>query len=126
LLVSSATVDVMSQSVVLDPTTLEQDIDSDIIDRIIQGTIILEVTNPFGVGLTGTIDIGPTSKPFTIPAAPTASVEISYTGAELRSFLALQNPILSGSGTADGTAITIAPGQEMTLEATLDFTIEIG
>ena len=126
LLVSSAVVDVTNQSVVLDPATLEQDLDTDITDRILQGTVILEVTNPFGVGLDGTVDIGPTSKPFSIPATATSSVEISYTGAELRSFLELPNPTLTGSGTANGTAITVAPGQVLTLEAVLDFTIEIG
>jgi hypothetical protein len=127
LLVSSVTVDVGSRSVTLDEQEVGlQDIDQEVADRIIEGTIILDVDNPFGVGLEGTIEIGGTSKALSISSASTSTVTLSYTGDELRSFIGQPNVRFSGSGVANGDAVTIQPGQVMLLDATLDFTILIG
>jgi hypothetical protein len=127
LLVSSATVTVASQSVDLDPVELDvADIDSDITDHIQSGTLILDVVNPFGVSVDGTLNIGPTTKSFSIASGSTSSTSISYTTSELQSFLGQDNITFSGSGTASGGSVTVSPGQEMLIEATLDMTIRIG
>jgi hypothetical protein len=127
LLVSSASVNVESQSVDFDPVDLDvEDIGAEVTDRIIQGTIILDVVNPFGVSISGNVNIGATSKSFSISAAATSEVSISYTGDELKSFLGQAGVTFSGSGTASGGLITVTPAQVMTIEATLDLTIKIG
>ncbi|HIF20339.1 MAG TPA: hypothetical protein EYQ27_00170 [Gemmatimonadetes bacterium] len=127
LLVSSATVTVASQSVDFDPVELDLgDIDSDITDHIQSGTLILDVVNPFGVSVDGTLNIGPTAKSFSIASGSTSSTSINYTSSELQSFLGQDNITFSGSGTASGGSVTVSPGQEMLIEATLDMTIRIG
>jgi hypothetical protein len=126
-LVSSVTVDVGNLPVTFDERDLDfEDIDADLTDRIVAGAIILEVTNPFGVAIDGQIDIGPTSKSFTLGESSSSSVSVNYTGNELRSFIGQPNVTFSGSGTAYGTAVTIQPGQEMAVRAKLAATIEIG
>ena len=127
VLVSEVVVDVPSQTVTFDPVDIDvEDIDEDITRRIEQGTIILEVNNPFAVSFSGNVVIGPTSKPFSIAGSGPSTVELAYSGDELRLFLGRPGITFSGSGTATGVAVTITPGQELTIEATLDVTIEIG
>ncbi len=127
LLVSAVTIDVGNRSVTLDEQEVElEDIDQEVADRIIEGSIILDIDNPFGVSLDGTIEIGSTSKSLSITDAETSTVTLTYTGEELRSFIGQPSVFFRGSGVANGTAVTIAPGQVMLIEATLDFTILIG
>ena len=127
LLVSSATVNVQSQSVRFAAVQLDVgDIGSEITDRIVSGAVILDVTNPFGVSVTGSIVLGPTTKTFSISASATSEVTISYTGDELRSFLGQDNVTFSGSGTASGGSVTVSPGQDMVIDASVDLTLTIG
>jgi hypothetical protein len=127
LLSSSVTVDVGNQPVMFEDRAVEfEDIDADITDRIVEGAIILQVTNPFGVAIDGQIDIGPTSKSFSINGSSSSTVTVPYTGNELRSFIGQPDVSFSNSGTANGTAVTIQPGQEMAVRAKLAITIEIG
>ena len=126
-LIASATLDIGSRTVSLEPQEIDmEDIDEEVADRIVDGSVILEIDNPFGVAITGTLDIGSTSKTFSVNGDPTSTVVIDYTGEELRSFVGQPGITLSGSGTATGSAVTIRPGQEMTIEASLDFIIRIG
>ncbi len=78
------------------------------------------------MSFSGSVVIGPTSKSFSIAGSGPSTVELSYSGDELRSFLGQPDITFSGSGTATGVGVTITPGQELTIEATLDMTIEIG
>lgn len=127
ILVSSATVDVPNQVVTIDPVTLDvDDLKSGITDRIVQGSIILDIENPFDVSVVADIDIGPTTKSFSISGSGMSTVVIPYTGDELRSFLGQPGVTFSGSGLANGTSVTVVPGQEVAIKAKLDFTIEIG
>jgi hypothetical protein len=128
LLVSSATVNVSDQSVDLDAQDLDvSDIDDSVTENIVSGTLILDVVNPFGVTVSGSIQITNTEpKSFSISSGATSQISISYTGNELASFLGEDNVSFSGSGTASGGLITVTPGQEITLSATLDLTIQIG
>ena len=65
VLVSEVVVDVPAQTVTFDPVDVDvQDIDSELTDRINQGTIILGVNNPFAVSFSGSVVIGATSKSF--------------------------------------------------------------
>lgn len=127
LLVSSATVNIDGQEVEFDPVEVGlDDLDSEMIARIQRGTLILDIENPFGVAVTGTIAIGPTSKSFTITGGTTSSTSISYTAEELQSFLGQAGIVFSGSGITTGGSIRVEPGQELSIEVTLDFTILIG
>ncbi len=127
LLVSSVTVDVGNRAVSFDEQALDfEDVSTSITDRIVSGAVILEVTNPFGVAVDGQINIGTTSKSFSLDGSNSSTVSVTYTGNELRSFIGQPNVTFSGSGTANGTAVTIQPGQEMAVRAKLAITIEIG
>lgn len=127
LLVGSVTIDVTGTSVSFEDQQLDlEDVDSDIADRILGGTLVLEIENPFAVGVDGTIDIGTTSKSFSLAGAGSSTVTLTYTGDELRSFIGQPDVTFSGSGVANGTSLTIQPGQQMLIDATLDFTLRIG
>lgn len=130
---SSASVDVSGQAVTIDPVDLDvEDIDSSISDRIQNGSIVLAITNPFGVALTAQADIeypgGTLSKPLSVGAGATSTTTLSYTGSELRSFLGKNSVRFTGTGTVSSTAgvITVTPGQEAVIEATLDVNLQIG
>jgi hypothetical protein len=123
----SVTVNVRDRPVRFDERELDfEDLHEDAIDRIVGGSLILAVTNPFGVSLAGAVDIGVTSKGFSIDGSGSSTAAVSYGSPELRAFLGQPNVMFSGSGIANGTAITLEPGQEMTFRPTLDFNLEIG
>lgn len=127
LLVSGATVNVDGQSVDFDEESLDFDFDEDVTSRIKQGTVILDVVNPFGVSVNGSLQLGTVAgKSFTIDGSATSSVSITYTGAELTQILSDENATFSGSGSVSGGSITVTPGQEIMVEATIDLTVEIG
>lgn len=135
ILVGSITMNVANVSVNVDPVPLNvSGLDSSATDRIQQGSVILDVVNPFGVGVSGTLFIGDTlsvggalSKSLSIGSGATSQATISYTGVELQSFLGQQNVTFSASGTVtSGGDITVSPGQEMTIEVTVDVILEIG
>lgn len=127
LLVSSATIDVTNKSVSLETTELDvQDVDAAVTERITGGALLLEVTNPFSIGVRGTIDIAPTSRDFSIPSDEKSTVALRYSGDELRSFLGHEDVVLSGSGNLSDGTITVRPDQEIFVDGTLDVTLEIG
>lgn len=132
--VSSARVNVANRSVSFDPVDLDvEDIESAITDRIQGGTIILEITNPFGVSVTANVSIsrpsgGPLTKPVTIGSGATSTAQLTYTGDELRSFLGKSGVRLTGTGTVSAAAgtITVSPGQRVSIKSKLDVTLRIG
>ena len=127
LIMGSATVSLEGHAVEVDIVKLDLDhIGPEIIERIVNGSLILEVTNPFGVSLSGNINIGPTSKSFSISEDGRSTTTISYTRNELSSFLGEKGVILSLSGTANGTSITLSSHQELTIEGAIDCLIRIG
>jgi len=131
LLASSATVDVGTQFVEFDPEELDvEDIGSDVVKQIQEGSIVLDITNPFGVSIEGSIVIGteqnPVTKSLSIGSGSTSSVTITYTNAELRQWLGQPGVTFSGSGTATGGSVTVSPSDELTIDITLDATIRIG
>jgi len=107
-------------------------IDVQITDRIQNGAVVLEIQNPFAVGVSGQLDIeqpGQTlSRPFSIGEGATSTVTLAYSGDDLRSFLGRPGVTLSGSGlvTSSAGVVTVTPGQEVAIEAKIDLTIQIG
>ncbi len=124
---SALTIDVPSLQVELEPQAVDlEDVKEEIAERIMAGALLVDVVNPFGVSLDGQLVIGETVKPLVVGSENASTVEIGYTGEELRSFVGRPGITLSGWGVATGTGITITPGQALSLDATLDFTLRIG
>ena len=132
ILVSSATVDVDGLSVDIDETQLDlEDIDPAIVSNIQEGSLILDVQNPFGVAIDVVVEIGSPlipvlQKNMTIGSGPTSTATLSYTGADLQSFLGQPDVFFRGSGTVIGGPATVTPTQVVVIEAKLDVMLEIG
>lgn len=133
ILVSSAKVNVSSRAVTFAAVDLDvEDIDDTISDRIQSGAIILDITNPFGVGVSGQFDIaypgGKITKALNVGSGATSTTSLSYTGAEFRTFLGRSGVELTGSGTVSSSAgvITVTPGQQVVIKAKIDLTLRIG
>lgn len=132
--VSSVDIDVGGRVVSLDPVSLDlEDVDTEVIDRIVSGAFVLDVVNPFTVAADFQLTIsGPTiatiQKSVSIGAVSQTSTRIDFTQAELQSFLGEPNVVLSGGATVDAGAgtITVAPGDELVLDASLDLTLRVG
>ena len=131
--ISSALVDVAGRELTLDETDLEvEDLDETVVDRVQSGAFNLEVGNPWSIGATFSVTIqgpGPTvAKEFSIPAGPTSSVRVEFTQSELRSFLGEPNVFLRGTGVVAGGGgpVTLAPGEELSLDTELDLVIRVG
>ena len=132
--VSSATLAVDGLSVVPDTTDLEvEDIDTSVTDRIQSGSLILDIQNPFGVGVDLSLDISgsflgsPIQKSLSIGIGATSSVTLTYTATELQSFLGQSGVQITGVGTvvSPGGPATVTPTDEVVIEATLDIELEI-
>ena len=131
--VSSATLNVDGLAVNLDPTPLDAEgIDSTAVNRIQSGALILDIQNPFGVGVDLTLDIsGPgfttIQKGLSIGNGATSSVTLMYTATELQSFLGQSGVQITGGGTvvSPGGPATVTPTDEVVIEATLDIVLEI-
>ncbi len=134
VLVSSALIDVDGRSITLDSTTINVDqIDTDISNRIQNGSIILDIQNPFGVGVDLSFDISglgftTLQRAVSISSAATSTVTISYTGDDFRSFLGQSNVQASGAGAvvAPGGPATVTPTQELVFKASIDLTLTVG
>ena len=131
--VSSATLDVTSQTVDLDPTDLDvADIDTDVVERVLEGSLVLEIQNPFDVGVDLTFDIiapdTTISKRVVISSDATSTVTLSYMGDDFCRFLGQPNVRTSGTGTvvAPGGEATVTPTQELVFEASLDLMLQVG
>ena len=127
LRVSSATVTVDGLSATLTEQDLEvDDIDEDIADTVQDGTIELDVVNPFGISFDGTFQIAGIVKDVDITADATSTVLLQFTGNELRTILTSQNATLSGSGTLSGGPATVTPQTELSIDPTIDVILEVG
>lgn len=123
---------VAGESLTIDPVELDtEDIESDITERIVEGGIRLEVENPFGVVVDGTILIdfpgGRIGKSLTIPGGSSTQT-VSYTGDELRSFIGVDGSVLTGTFTVadDPGVATLRAGQTLEIKSLIDLTIRIG
>jgi hypothetical protein len=133
ILVSSARVNVSNRTVNIASVNVDvEDIESSISDKVQSGSIILEITNPFGVGMSATADItysgGKITKSLNVGSGATSTATLTYSGDELRSFLGKPNVRFAGTGTVSASAgtITVTPGQQVGIKAKIDLTIRIG
>ena len=143
VLVSSATVNVDNLTVDIDEKQLElEDIDEDFVSNIQIGALVLDVQNPFGVAISLVVEIGggeiiceagdtppcTLKRTLDIGSGPTSSATLSYTGAELQTFLGKTGVFFRGSGTvmSPGGPLRVTPDQVLVIEATLDVELEIG
>ncbi len=132
ILISSARVNVAGKTVAFADVDVPN-LSDGIVDVLEEGALILDITNPFGVGISVRLDIkvpgGPTvTRTVAITSAATSTVRIAYTGAELKSFLSRENVTMSGTGTVSSSAgaITVTPAQKVEIKAKLDVTFLIG
>lgn len=127
LILSSGRISIEKHSVEIDAIKLDlEHIGPELTEKIINGSVIFDVMNPFGVSASGNISIGSTSKSFAINESATSRTEISYTGNELRSFLGKKGVTLSLSAIVSGSSITVKPGQKLTISSKIDCIIRIG
>ena len=132
ILVSSATVNVDGLTVNIDEQQLDvADVDPDIVSNIQIGSLILDVQNPFEVAFSLVVEIGgpgivTLQRVLDIGSGATSSATLSYTGAELQSFLGKEGVFFRGSGTVTGGPATVTPIQVVVIEAKLDVDLEIG
>ncbi|MGD2123576.1 MAG: hypothetical protein PVJ76_17610 [Gemmatimonadota bacterium] len=111
-----------------------EDISKDMVDKIQQGSFLMEIVNPWAVGATLTLTInGPTmAAPVvliaSVPAAPVSNVEVEFSRAELQAFLGEPGVIMTGQGTVgqDAGTVTLTPGQIMLIDTKLDLVLLIG
>jgi hypothetical protein len=127
LRVNSATITVDGLSATLTEQELDVgDLDEDIADGVLEGTIELGVSNPFGIAFDGTVQIAGIVRDVSIPTDPTSTVLLQFTGSELRSILTAEDGTLSGSGTISGGPATVSPSTQLTIDPTIDVTLELG
>lgn len=132
--VSAVEIDVSNLSVDLDEVGLGvEDVDADVVDRIIAGGFVVDVANPFGIAAEFQLSIeGPTIDPIVKSASlgpePVSTIRIPFYGDELRSFLGQPDVMLSGGAIVDSGAgsVVVGPGEELVLSAKLDLTLRIG
>ena len=134
LRVTEVAVDVSGEAVSLDPSTFDLgDVGEELFDRVIAGSLRLDVLNPFGVGADFQLTIDGSTFPTiqhqpSIVGAAEESVRIDFSSQEIQGILAAPSVSLSGGGTVDPAAgiVRVRPGQELEVEATLDFELRIG
>ena len=94
LLIGEATVAIDGLTASLTEESLGvEDISDDIIESIQHGSVLLDVTNPFGVSFDGTLIVGGVMKTVSITGAASSTVEIPFTGGELQSILQALDPV---------------------------------
>ena len=108
-----------------------EDIDEDIVLNVQTESLLLDVQNPFGVAISLVVEIGgpgivTLQRTLDIGSGPTSSATLSYTGAELQTFLGKPGVFFRGSGTVTGGPLTVTPDQVVVIKATLDVDLEIG
>ena len=124
LLVDEVVVDVNGVSVSLSEESHEADLGEDVIGGIQSGTVVLDVTNPYAVGFDGTITVGSIVKDVSISSDASSSVEVAFTGAELRAILDDPQVTFSGAGTISGGPATITPTSTFSIDTTIDLLVE--
>lgn len=132
--VGTVTVDVSGEAVTLEEVPLDsEDLDAELVERIQEGALVLDIQNPFGVTADLSLEIrGPgvptLTRNFTVSSQASSRTSLSFTGAELQSFLGQPGVTIRGDGSVDPAAgsVTVSPEMEFVLEASLDMTLRVG
>ena len=126
--VAEATVSITSQAIESEETELDLS-DVDLGDRIQDGTIFLDIVNPFGV--TGTLNItvtpetgAPIVKNVNLSAGNT-TVQVDFSEEEIERLIG-ETSTMSVTGTVNGGNVTVQPDDEIGVTARLRVTVEIG
>lgn len=125
---------VNADAVTIDPVTTTVDfggVDSTVVDHVESGSLRLDGTNPFTV--TGTLDLSfqgitPTIQRSLTVTQGSFGEELPFSGEELRRILGADEVevVSTGTVTAEGGTVTVAPTQELTLEADFELVVLIG
>ncbi len=134
LRVSEVAIDVSGEVVNIDPVSFDfEEFGEEIRDRVVSGAFTIDVTNPFGVAADFQVSIaGPTistiQKSLSIVGLAEESARIDFTGTEIADMLGQPNVTLSGGAVVSNTAgiVVVRPGEELVLDATLDFVLRVG
>ena len=127
LRVRAVTVRVDGLSASLTPKTVDvDDLDHHLLDGVLSGKAILAVRNPFDAALTGAIDIGGILREIAVPVDPSSSMEVDFTGDELRAILSGPRLVLSGWGSVSGGPTRLTPASELVIAPTFDIVMEVG
>ena len=134
ILVSSVSVDADGRAISFPQTTLDVgSIDADLVNRIQEGSLIVDVQNPFGVAFRVDVEIGGLGittlrRTLDIGSGPTSSVALEYEAADFRSFLGRSGVFFRGNGwvSSIGTPATVTPTQEALIETSLDLVLDVG
>lgn len=126
--VAEATVVLSGQTIQGEETELDL-ADVDIGDRIREGTIFLDLENPFGV--TGTLNVtitpetgAPLQRTVAL-AAGSSTVQMDFSEADLERLIGSTNTI-SFAGTVNGGNVTVRPDMVIGVTARLRVTVEVG
>lgn len=128
--VSSVTVDVAGRTVSLEPVDLELDLPDEVVDAVQGGSVLVDVINPFGVAVDMDLtidgpDFAPILKSVALTSAPSSTLTVDFTVAELQAILGASSAVLTGIGAVDPGAgpITVTPGQELIITTEIDVTL---
>jgi hypothetical protein len=110
------------------------DIDEGMVDRIVNGAMLFDITNPFAVSgaLTMRITVpgrAPIDKSVALSSAATSTVAVEFTQQELQDILGTSGVNLAMSGTVSGPPAgvgPITPGQALGFANRIRMTIRIG
>jgi hypothetical protein len=130
LQISSATVNLGASTNITPDTPTSVDlsgISSSVAKNVNSGFFILSVTNPFGVAgnLTANFTGGPAavSKPVTLSSAPVSTDTLNFSHDDLTNLLGYTLQ-LSFTGSVNGAAVTITPGQTVAVTSRLQINVE--
>jgi len=132
---SSARVDARGRRVTIESADIGVDgVDGGIVERIQSGVIVLDVANPFAVGLDGEMRItrgGETvvAKDFVLTPAARSSASVALTAEEFRTFLGHADVALEGSGVVTSSptgGFVVAPDMEVAISTKVDLTLRVG
>lgn len=130
---SAGSIDLTGRTLDLTPVLLQvRDVGGDASRRIGGGTLQLTVANPLGrqLALTMRVQGGgfeTVTKTATIPATPTSTTDVPFTGDELRRFLGAPTAQLRGTLTVDGSgAVELSPSDRVDLSTTWIFGVSVG
>ena len=134
LSVSSAVVDVVGRQTEIEPAAADvEGVDGAIVDRIATGAFVLEIANPFGVGLDAEFvivqgDSAVVRKDFQVSQDATSTESIPLSAEEFRSFLGKADVVLGGSATVVSPTggVRVAPDMEVKIDGNVELVIRAG
>ncbi len=131
LKVASANVSVVNRTVNSTSTIDLAGVDQGVSDRVLGGSLLLTVVNPFTVSGTLSVTLTPAGGPSIVKSVPlgigTTSPKIDFSQSEIRSLLGrvvtltFSGPVSSTSG-----AVAVSPRQAVVLTSRFDLSLELG